>query len=155
MTPFLYELSVPWISTGPPVTILTRFLAEPGTTRLTVLPRPSRNWENELKALPPLMVEVVIVVVRPETPIIVAVRPVARMLLPGDWPILTAWASAGGAPNRPQASGNAAELPSNARLRALIATCRFNRASIFTFPFCDCLITPGSRNPSLHQNFPG
>ena len=89
--PDLYAFKMPFTTTGASRTMLTRLPAPFGTYRLTVLPAPSWNTENELKALPPEIVPVRMPVTLPVTPPVmvcfVAVRPSGVMTLtPGAGP---------------------------------------------------------------------
>ncbi|MHC2281565.1 hypothetical protein ACVME8_008208 [Bradyrhizobium diazoefficiens] len=59
--------------------MLTRFCVPVGSCRLTVLPCPTLNCENELKALLPETVDVVTLVTPPEVCKDVPVRPSGTM----------------------------------------------------------------------------
>ena len=66
---------MPSTTTGPSRTRLMRFLLASGTCRLVVLPAPTLNCENELKAFWPAIVLVVTLVTLPFVVTVVAVRP--------------------------------------------------------------------------------
>src|SRR4051812_45761539 len=68
---------VVWLSR----TMLMRFVAVPGTCRLTVLPCPTLKCEKELNAFAPRSVDVLILVVAPFICTLVSVRPSGTMTL--------------------------------------------------------------------------